>query len=141
MASQADVRRIALSFPETEEGNDRFAFSVRNKDKRKGFAWVWMERIQPKKPRIANPAVLAVRVANEGQKEALISAEPEKFFTEPHYNRFPAVLVRLAEVSPKELRVLLEEAWRCQASTDLLAARPARKQPAAKRPTARPSKR
>jgi hypothetical protein len=141
MASQADVRRIALSFPETEEGNDRFAFSVRNKDKRKGFAWVWMERIQPKKPRIANPAVLAVRVANEGQKEALISAEPEKFFTEPHYNRFPAVLVRLAEVSPKELRVLLEEAWRCQASTDLLAGRPARKQPAAKRQTARPSKR
>src|SRR6476619_1354463 len=43
MASQADVRRIALSFPETEEGDDRFAFSVRNRDKLKGFAWVWME--------------------------------------------------------------------------------------------------
>ena len=141
MASQADVRRIALSFPESEEGDDRFAFSVRNKDKLKGFAWVWMERIQPKKPRVANPAVLAVRVANEGQKEALISAEPKKFFTEPHYNGFPAVLVRLAEVSAKELRVLLEEAWRCQAPTDLLARRPAKKQPAVKRPTARPSKR
>jgi hypothetical protein len=33
MASQADVRRIAMSFPETEEGDGRFAFSVRNKDK------------------------------------------------------------------------------------------------------------
>src|SRR5678810_1425743 len=85
------------------------------RDRLKGFAWVWMERIQPKKPRVANPAVLAVRVANEGQKEALISAEPTKFFTEPHYNGFPAVLVRLAEVNAKELRTLLEEGWRCQA--------------------------
>ena len=125
MATQADVRRIALSLPDTEEGTDRFAFSVLNKGKAKGFAWVWMERITPKKPRVANPAVLAVRVANEGQKEALISAEPAKFFTEPHYAGFPAVLVRLAEVSVKDLRMLLEEAWRCQAPTDVPKARPA----------------
>jgi len=118
MATQADVRRIAMSLPETEEGDDRFAFSVRNKDKRKGFAWVWMERIQPKKPRVANPGVLAIRVANEGQKEALISAEPKKFFTEPHYNGFPAVLVRLSEVKVGELRTLLEEAWRCMAPSE-----------------------
>ena len=149
MASQADVRRIALSFPETEESDGRFAFSVRNTDKLKGFAWVWMERIQPKKPRVANPAVLAVRVANEGQKEALISAEPTKFFTEPHYNGFPAVLVRLAEVNARELRVLLEEAWRCQAPAELLAGgrrqatdgHAGRKQPATKRPTAPKRKR
>jgi hypothetical protein len=141
MASQADVRRIALSFPESEEGDDRFAFSVRNKDKLKGFAWVWMERIQPKKPRVANPAVLAVRVANEGQKEALISAEPRKFFTEPHYNGFPAVLVRLAEVNAKELRVLLEEAWRCQAPADLLAGHAGKKKSVTKRPTAPKRKR
>lgn len=119
MASQADARRIALSFPEAEEGDDRFAFSVRNKDKLKGFAWVWMERIQPKKPRVANPAVLAVRVANEGQKEALISAEPTKFFTEPHYNGFRAVLVRLPAVTARELRPILTEAWRCQAPKSL----------------------
>ena len=146
MASQADARRIALSFPEAEEGDDRFAFSVRNKDKLKGFAWVWMERIQPKKPRVANPAVLAVRVANEGQKEALISAEPTKFFTEPHYNGFPAVLVRLAEVNATELRVLLEEAWRCQAPAELLAGggrqatsggHAGKKRPASKRPRQR----
>jgi hypothetical protein len=144
MASQGDVRRIALSFPETEEGDGRFAFSVRNKDKLKGFAWVWMERIQPKKPRVANPAVLAVRVANEGQKEALISAEPKKFFTEPHYNGFPAVLVRLAEVNARELRVLLEEAWRCQAPAELVAGdrgNPGKQRAAAKRPAARQRKR
>jgi hypothetical protein len=135
MATQADVRRIAMSLPETEEGDDRFPCSVRNRDKLKGFAWVWMERIQPKKPRIANPGVLAIRVANEGQKEALISAEPKKFFTEPHYNGFPAVLVRLAEVNAKELRTLLEEGWRCQAPKELLADGARAKSPATKRAT------
>jgi hypothetical protein len=114
MATQADVRRIAMALPNVEEGDDRFGFSVRVKDKAKGFAWVWMERVEPKKPRVANPGVLAVRVANLGQKEALLAAEPKKFFTEPHYNGFPAVLVRLEAVTPGDLEVLLAEAWRCQ---------------------------
>jgi hypothetical protein len=47
MATQAAVRRIALSFPDTEEAPDHFAFSVRNKGKLKGFVWVWMERAIP----------------------------------------------------------------------------------------------
>ena len=119
MAAQADVRRIALSFPATEEGSDRFAFSVRNKDKLKGFAWVWMERTQPKKPRVPNPGVLAVRVANLAQKDLLLSVDRAKFFTEPHYNGFPAVLVRLDAVTVADLEVLLEEAWRCQAPAAL----------------------
>jgi hypothetical protein len=125
VATQADVRRIALSLPETEEAEGHFAFSVRAKGKLKGFAWVWMERIAPKKPRVANPAVLAVRVANLAHKDLLISAEPAKFFTEPHYDGFPAVLVRLAEVSISDLRELLEDAWRCQAPAEL-AKRPRR---------------
>jgi len=119
VATQADVRRIALALPETEEAEGRFAFSVRVKGKPKGFAWVWMERVTPKKPRVANPSVLAVRVASLNDKNLMISAEPAKFFTEPHYNGFPAVLVRLAEVSVKELRPLLEEAWRCLAPAEL----------------------
>ena len=123
MATQADVRRIALSLPETEEAEGRFAFSVRAKGKIKKFAWVWRERVTPKKPRVANPAVLAVRVASLDEKHLMISSEPTKFFTEPHYNGFPAVLVRLAEVKVAELRPLLEEAWRCQAPA-ALAARP-----------------
>jgi hypothetical protein len=40
VADQDDVRRIALSLPETSEGVDRVAFSVLNKGKHKGFAWV-----------------------------------------------------------------------------------------------------
>jgi len=115
VATRAQVRRIALSLPDTEESEERFAFSVRVKGKFKGFAWVWMERIDPKKPRVANPGVLAVRVANVGEKDTLVSMEPEKFFTEPHYNGFPAVLVRLAAVKVPELRILLEAAWRTQA--------------------------
>jgi hypothetical protein len=120
MATQADVRRIALSFPETDEGSDRFGFSVRNKGKSKGFAWVWMERVDPKKPRVANPDVLAVRVANNAQKDLIIASDSKKFFTEPHYNGFPAVLVRLKAVTVADLRVLLAEAWRCQAPAALV---------------------
>ena len=120
MATQNDVRRIARSLPEVEEESGRFAFSVQNKGKLKGIAWVWLERIDPQKARVPQPAVLAVRVANLGQKDALLSAEPEKFFTEPHYNGYPAILVRLNKVTVADLKILLAEAWRCQAPKDLL---------------------
>ena len=54
MADQDDVRRIALSLPDTVEDDDRFAFSVlgSGKGKPNGFAWVWLERIHPKKARL-----------------------------------------------------------------------------------------
>ena len=119
MATQADVRRIALSLPETEEEPNRFAFSVRNKGKLKGFVWVWLERVDPKKARVPQPKVVAIRTASLDDKEFLLSLDQEKFFTEPHYNGYPAVLVRLAEVSTRELRPLITEAWRCQAPKDL----------------------
>jgi len=119
VATQADVRRIALSMPQAEEASEGFAFSVPNKGKLKGFVWVWMERVTPKKPRVPNPGVIAARVANVGQRDLLISAEPVKFFTEPHYNGFPAVLVRLDAVSVADLKLLIAEAWRCQAPPEL----------------------
>ena len=115
MANQDDVRRLALSLPKTTEAEDRFAFSVANKGKQKGFAWVWMERVEPKKPRVPNPAVLAVRVAHELEKDVLLRSDARKFFTEPHYNGFPAVLVRLAAIDVGELEELLTNAWLCQA--------------------------
>jgi hypothetical protein len=123
MATQADVRRIALKLPHVEEATTGFAFSVPHKRKAKGFVWVWMERVDPKKPRVANPAVVAIRVPNVAQKDAMISAEPKKFFTEPHYNGFPAVLARLAALTASDLRVLLDEAWRCMATRELIAER------------------
>jgi hypothetical protein len=129
MATQADVRRIAMALPDVEEKEGRFAFAVPVKGKLKDFIWVWMERVIPNKPRIANPAVLAVRVANLAQRELLISTEPEKFFTEPHYAGFPAVLVRLANVNVPELRTLIADARETQAPSQK--EKPARK--AAKR--------
>lgn len=119
MATQADVRRIALSLPKTEETRNHFAFSVRNKGKLKGFVWVWLERVAPRKARIPQPKVIAIRVANLFDKDFLLSLDPAKFFTEPHYEGFPAVLVRLAAVTVRELRPLITEAWRCQAPKGL----------------------
>jgi hypothetical protein len=120
MASQDDVRRLALALPEAVEEDGRFAFAVPNRGKLKGFAWVWQERVEPKKPRVPNPEVLAVRVAGAGEKEELLAAEPDVFFTEPHYNGFPAVLVRLAAIEVDELAELLTDAWRCQAPRALV---------------------
>ena len=122
MADQNDVRRIALSLPGVSEGDDRFAFSVLNRGKAKGFAWIWLERIDPKKGRVPNPEVLAIRVEGEVDKQSLIAAEPDKFFTEPHYNGFPAVLVRLAAIEEDELEELLIDAWRIQAPRDAVKA-------------------
>jgi hypothetical protein len=120
MADQDDVRRIALALPDTSEGEDHFGFSVRNKGKDRGFAWVWMERVHPRKARVPKPDVLAVRVANEGEKQELLASDSEKFFTEPHYNGYPAVLVRLPNVPVDELEELLTDAWRCQAPRQLV---------------------
>jgi hypothetical protein len=116
MATQADVRRIARSLPEVVEEQDRFAFSVVDRGKPKGICWVWLERVDPKKARVPNPAVLGVRVASLADKDLLLASDDRKFFTEPHYNGYPAVLVRLAEVTAKELRALLTAAWQCQVS-------------------------
>lgn len=120
MASQGDVRLIALSLPHTEEATDRFAFSVRNGSKQKGFAWAWMERVESKKPRVPRPDVIAVRVANRDEKELLLASDETKFFTEPHYKGFPAVLVRLPAVDADELEELITDAWRCQAPRSLV---------------------
>jgi len=110
-----------MALPGAQEGTDRFAFYVMDKGKPKGFAWVWHERLDPKKPRVPNPGVLAIRVANNAQKDLILSSDKRKFLTEPHYNGFPAVLVRLKEVTVADLRVLLEEAWRCRAPKSLTA--------------------
>jgi hypothetical protein len=120
MADQDDVRRIALALPQTVEAADRFAFSVVHNGKEKGILWVWHERVEPKKPRVPRPDVIAIRVANGAEKETLLASSPEKFFTEPHYNGFPAVLVRLAAINPDELAELITDAWLCQAPRALV---------------------
>jgi hypothetical protein len=120
MADQNDVRRIALALPETSEGEGRFGFSVRNKGKEKGFVWAWNERVHPKKPKVPSSEVVAVRVADTYEKEALLASGTTYLFTEPHYNGYPAVLIRLPLIDVDELEELVTNAWRCMAPKALV---------------------
>ncbi len=119
MADQNDVRRIALSLAQTSESQDHFGFSVANNGKLKQFVWAWNERVDPKKPRVAREDVLVVRVSDLEEKDALVASDARKFFTEPHYDGFRAVLVRLAAIEEGELEELIVDAWRCQAPREL----------------------
>jgi hypothetical protein len=66
--------------------------------------------------------VLMVGVADLGEKEALLSSDAEAYFTVPHYDGYPAVLVRLARADDAEVRELLVEAWMRSAPKRALAA-------------------
>lgn len=119
MASQDDVRRIALSLPETTEDPNGFGFSVAGK----AFAWAWLERADPKRARLPNAEVVALRIGDEFEKEVLIDMNPAVFFTEPHYDGYPAILVRLPAIDIDLLGVLVTDAWRCRAPKRLLGSR------------------
>jgi hypothetical protein len=110
MATRDDVRRIALSLPQATE-TEGFAFQVAGKS----FAWPWQERIHPKRPRVPNPGVMGIRVSNELEKQSLLALDPDVFFTEPHYDGYPAVLVRLSIIDLDLLEKILTDAWRTRA--------------------------
>ena len=120
MADLNDVQRIELSLPETTMDDNRIAFAVNNKGKRKGIAWVWMERVHPKQARVPNLSVIAIRIRDLAEKDMLLAARPSTLFTEPHYNGFPAVLARLGAIDVDELEGLIRNAWRCQAPAALV---------------------
>lgn len=121
MATLDDVREIAMSLPGVIPGEDGLAYSVEVKGKPKGFVWAWAERVHPKKARVRNPGVFAVSVPGLEAKEILLGTDDgTKLFTEPHYNGFPAILVRLSAIERDELRDLVIEAWRCKAPKDLV---------------------
>ncbi len=122
VATQDDVRRIALSLPETTEDDDRFAFSVRNRAKPKKIAWVWLERIHPKKARVPNADFVVVQTADLDDKEALLASDPKekKFVRDPHYNNYAGLVVRLAAVDADELAELITDSWRAQAPPELV---------------------
>jgi hypothetical protein len=62
-----------------------------------------------------DPDALMLRVRDMGEREALLQGQPGVFFTTPHYDGYPAVLVDLARVDRDELAELIEEAWRLRA--------------------------
>lgn len=117
MASWDDVRRLALELPETDEhGSYEGALAWRVKEK--GFVW---ERPLRKSDLAAlgdaapDGPILCARVPDEGAKQALIADDPSVYFTTPHFNGFPAVLVRLDRIGPAELEELVVEAWLARA--------------------------
>lgn len=120
MVTQEDVRRITAKLPGVLEGEERFGFSVMVKGKAKGFLWSWAERVHPKKARVVNDGVIAITVPNLEAKELLIGSSPERFVDDPHYNGYPAVIVRLADWRPEELEDLIVEGWRAKAPKELV---------------------
>jgi hypothetical protein len=64
--------------------------------------------------------ILGVRVADEGVKFALIADEPNVYFTTPHFDGYPAVLIKLAEIDRLGLREVIVEAWLTQAPKRLV---------------------
>lgn len=106
MAAQADVRELALALPATSEKPSYGTPGFRVGDRL--FA------------RIREEGVLVLWRESEEEKEAMTEAEPEKFFTTPHYDGYPNILIRLEAVDCKELAELLEESWRLRAPSSLV---------------------
>ena len=128
MASWEDVTAIAGALPEVDEST-----SYGNPDwkvRKKTFAWdrplrpKEVEHLGGFEPEGAAPSgeILAVRVADEEAKQALVSSEPEIYFTTSHFDGYPAVLIRLERIGRAELEELILEAWLARAPKRVAAA-------------------
>ncbi len=69
-----------------------------------------------------SPEALVVRVTDLGEREMLLRSEPAVFFSTPHYDGWPYVLVRLDAIARDELGELIEDAWRVFAAKRVVAA-------------------
>lgn len=123
MATWDDVRRIALALPETTERgshDDLPAWLVRDK------LFVWERPLRRGDLAALGDAapdgpILGARVPDEGAKAALVGDDPELYFTTPHFDGYPAVLVRLDRIGVEELTELITEAWLTRAPKRLAA--------------------
>jgi hypothetical protein len=112
VASWEDVRRIALALPETNEHSSREQAHWRVRDK----LFVWERPLRRSDlDALGDSAptgpILGARVEHLGAKEALIADDPAVFFTTPHFDGYPAVLVQLEQIELDELQELIVEAW------------------------------
>ena len=121
MATWEDVARIVGGLPLTAEQSPH--------DWRVGKKLVAWERPMRPSDREAlarggseppEGDILGVRVSDEGVKFALIGDEPGVYFTTPHFDGYPAVLVNLAEIAVGDLEELITEAWLTQAPKKLV---------------------
>jgi hypothetical protein len=123
MATWDDVRRIALGLPETTEAVSWGHAHWRVKDK--GFVWERPLRrsdLEALGDAAPEGPILGARVEHLVAKEALLADEPDVFFTTPHFDGYPAVLVRLDEISDEGLEEVIVEAWLCRAPKRLVQA-------------------
>jgi hypothetical protein len=109
MPSWEDVAAIGARFPGIEEGTSYGTPSLKVRGK-------FICRLR------TNPDALVMRVIDLADREALLKGQPEIYFSTPHYDGYPAVLVRLEQVSPEQLAELIEDAWRVQAPKRVVAA-------------------
>ena len=112
-ATFEDVAKIALELPETSEGERHRGrtWGVRGKV----FAWerpfskADIKRFGAETP--PDGPILATSVDDLHEKEAVLAAHPRSFFTIPHFDGYAAVLIQLKNVTKRELRDALVDAW------------------------------
>jgi hypothetical protein len=120
VAGWDDVQRIALSLPETGERVSRDLRQWRVKDKL--FAWERPLRrgeIEALGRDAPDGPILGARVEHLGAKEALLADDPAVFFTTPHFDGYPAILVRLDRIRLEDLEEVVTEAWLARAPNPL----------------------
>jgi hypothetical protein len=116
VATFDDVARIALDLPETSEGTSHGNRSWRVKDK--GFVWERPLRrsdLEALGDAAPDGPILGVRTEHLVAKEAILASDPDVFFTTPHFDGYPAVLVQLERITPDDLREVIVEAWLARA--------------------------
>ena len=116
VATWDDVRRLALALPDTSERSSRGLASCRVRDR----AFVWERPLRPADVRALGAdapkgPILGARVEHLGAKAALIADAPDVYFTTPHFDGYPAVLVLLDRIALDELKELIVEAWLARA--------------------------
>lgn len=113
MVSVDEAARIARELPEVTEGerHGHRTWSVGSK----AFAWERpFSKADIRRYGTTTPPdgpILAVRVADLGEKEAVLAAAPEGFFTIPHFDGYAAVLIQLKVVTRRPLREAIVDAW------------------------------
>ena len=116
MATWDDVRRIALALPETSEQASRELRQWRVKNK--AFVWERPLRradVEALGDDVPDGPILGARVEHLGAKEALLADDSDVFFTTPHFDGYPAILVRLDRIGIEGLNEVIIEAWLARA--------------------------